>query len=277
MRRHARVIQEKHRRAKRLYIILLSVALLLFFLFLVGRSRSYWDGSQRLRLIAASENSTHVVVLDPKKGEVLVFELPTDMQLEAGYGRGEWKIGSLWKLGVQEGIGGATYVKESLIRGLGIPVEAVFEANLTDRSKLNIVKSFLLSHSETLTTFDRIRLAYAALVGRISEKEFQKTSMTYYFGEELTDISKGLVEVSYDQSVESPALKAVSSVIQNLGGKVLSVQKGEWGSENCILEGEGHYAKVLAQAFSCEMKNKQGGEIHLILGKGFYERFGDSS
>lgn len=80
-----------------------------------------WDGKSKLNLVINGDDSIIVSTLDPQKQELVKVVIPAETEVEVARDLGKWKIGSVWKLGENEGVGGKL-LAETVTRHFHLPV-----------------------------------------------------------------------------------------------------------------------------------------------------------
>ena len=126
----------------------------------------FWDGKTRLALaIHNPDDSIAVAVFDPETNSISTLLIPQDVEVEVARQLGTWKAGSVWKLGINEKVGGKL-VSETVTKALELPTEAWADTGamgLTSENSFSIWRAALVSYKTNLNFKDKVKMAMFAL------------------------------------------------------------------------------------------------------------------
>jgi hypothetical protein len=281
-------------------VIVVFVFFVLFIIFFLNRS-SLWNGKDRLTIVMPdSDGNVTLVVLDPRIGELTRINIPKNTEVSVARGMGDWKIGSVWQLGVQEKLSGRL-LADTVTKSLRMTVDAWLPANgnlLIDGSILRIGDVLATSNSN-LNVSDKIKVVIFALKttgkGRVNVKleetgyleEVRLTDGEYGYKVKKTIPTK-LVKLFYipeittehalvkvNDSSEGSNARNIADVVQVLGAKVVSIENADVNDVDCVVRGaKKATAKYIARAFSCKfLQDDLSDEVVIEFGRGFDKRF----
>lgn len=262
-----------------------------------------WDKNSRLGLTIQNESgSVTVVSFDPVLEKITTIEVPATTQMSVSRQLGEWQMGSVWKLGENESIGGRL-IAETVTKTLKFPVDAWASSKATGflgGSPLKLFTAFLSPYKTNLTLRDRFNLMLFVLkvknTGRVSI-DLEDTG--YIYRDKLADgelgyrvrstIPSKLAATFADSSLSQEGLvlritdagenafiaKEVGEIVEVLGAKVISIDSEDSQNVNCVVTGPKSLTTTkIASIFECDTKFiKEGKTVELLLGKEFYKRF----
>lgn len=161
------LIREEHQRQ---WLALFKAGVWLLLLVLIGSvlfeiwrafRQSQWDGKRTFYLVVQTGETSWLAKLDKQQEEVYVGQIPGNTLFRTAGGFGEYQAKHLYRLGEQEGVGGAELIRQSAVATFGLPVQAVirFSAEAKTLHLPAILAKSLLGFGETnLTRWDRLRL-----------------------------------------------------------------------------------------------------------------------
>ncbi len=120
MKRQAKRRRKKERRSLLKWAII-GLALFLIFMAVFFLRTKYWNSKSKLAVVIDSGQDVVISIFDPKAGNQTDLIIPGNTQVLAAYGLGTWKLGSLWKLGIDEKRGGSLITK-TISMNFGFPV-----------------------------------------------------------------------------------------------------------------------------------------------------------
>lgn len=284
-------------------IICLCLSALLAIRFL--KDREFWNGESKVTLVIQNpDRSATVSVFDPLLNEITSILIPANTELEVSGGLGVWKLGSVWQLGENEGIGGGELLSATLRRQFKFPVNAWADSKAIGLTKNNFgaVFSALGSNYRTnLKIGDKIALARFSLkVDNTKRNKIDLSDTPYLFKTKLKDgeegyligrnISRNLLSVFTntklsqeefqieirDASGNTNVAREVGELMQVLGAKVASVVKKEESNTKCIISGNSkEVVKEISILLSCEAKFVESGsfDLEIEIGKEFSKTF----
>lgn len=283
---------------KNIFILLFPVLLLLGYLIFVPGN---FDLSSRLSLaISGLNGEVSVLVFDTHSNTITKTLLPKNLYLETSHGLGNWQLGSLWRLGLDENLGGEL-LGDSITKSILLPIDAWAsqEALGFFEGPVDIVKATLLRYKTNLSFKDRVRLGIYALGVRGNEKEVIDILDTGYLKKEIlpggeegyvkgaklplnlaTAFSikeigdKSLPVFIIDKTENKSLVNNLGEIIEVLGTKVVSVQKNDSENSDCVVNGGGDSGQKIAQIFRCDYKSEvMDTRIEITIGKIFEARF----
>ncbi len=261
---------------KKIILITLAIVALGFisFFYYFLRQGQFWDSTSRMRVLLGSPNAeAQYLLIDPKRGEIAVYGLDNSEEVEAAYGLGKWKIGSLWKLGVQENKGGGEMTAKSLVRGYGLPVEGYLQYG-GPVEPFSLARSLIFAKETNMYLRDRLTLAWFVLHARVSNESALTQSTIILTAEELSAVTDGIVTITNTQNLTDRQSKAVSLLVSNLGGKVLDFSTLQDNIDQyCSVSGKSIFAQKLAHVLNCNFTKTDDPTTHLALGNEFAKNF----
>lgn len=261
---------------KKTVLISLGIIGLFFitFFYYFLRQGQFWDSTSRMRVLLGSQNlDAQYILIDPKRGEVSVYGIDNSEEVEAAYGLGKWKIGSLWKLGLQENKGGGEMLAKSLIRGYGLPVEGYLQYG-GPVEPFSLARSLIFAKETNMYLRDRLTLAWFILHTRISNESTLTQSKIILTAEELSAVTDGIVTITNTPSLTDRQSKSVSILVSNLGGKVLDFSTLQDNLDQyCSVSGKSVFAQKLAHILNCSYTKTDDPNTHLALGNAFAKNF----
>ncbi len=277
---------------------------LVFIAYLILVPAKYWDGKSRLALaIQDKSGAVKLSVFDPQTESITVITVPANTQVDVARQLGEWKIGSVWKLGENEKIGGSI-ISETVTKTLRLPTEGWADMGalgFTKDNNLAIWQSVIGAYKTNLSLKDRIGIAFFAQSVKSPQRNEIDLSQTPLLirtklsdgslGYEVRDLSVAQIsayfadarisEENIGVSIFYPRsrmqeVQKLGEIIQILGVKVTSLELLTQDLVfNCKIVSQGNLtAKKIAEVFNCktEIKNNQTG-IQLLVGEEFFRRF----
>lgn len=271
---------------KRLYLFV-------FFLILVGVSMNltkpkFWDSNGKLVMVTNGKNQKITVsVIDPQIPGRTDIEIPSLVSVSVAGELGNWKLGSVWQLGVNEKLGGGLLIR-TVAKNFGFPAVAWWDEatgqtnlNLGDRIRLWLFQVRLGKNS--LNTIDLARTSFLRKTKlpdgeegyRISGEVPSNVTAVFPEGAVLRLGYKAKI-VNYSGSVALG--ESIGRVIETMGIKVASIQKEGLKDFDCAVSGTN--AKVVEKlnlVFDCKDQAsepaQEGFNIVLEAGRGFVRRF----
>ncbi|MFZ5932832.1 MAG: hypothetical protein ACOYT7_02025 [Patescibacteria group bacterium] len=275
----------------------------LFAVFLLLFLPTRFGGNLKLSMVVARETGELVVSTFDREGESITnILIPGSTQLDVARQLGSWKARSIYRLGVNEGLGGSL-LAETMVKNFSFPVVAWGAnefAGFASGDLASIVKS-LVSNKTNLKIGDKLRLGIFAL--RIKNPKRMNIDLSqgpYLKRVRLTDGEMGYTvtgvgfeklfavfsepEISakslrveiIDASANPKVAAAVGRTIEVLGAKVASVKKEAAQEVDCTLSGKDEILlKRLSQIYSCEEKKSplSNFDLEIRLGKEFARRY----
>jgi hypothetical protein len=308
--KRSRFIRRKNKKKaphmnKKLKVIGLSV--LAIFIFWLGLSLTtrYFGSNTRLSLVIAKDNGEIVVsVFDPMAFKVTNFIIPKNTEVQVARQLGTWKIGSVRKLGENEGLGGKL-LRETVVRFFKLPVLAWADSpaqGFASGEFLPLLRAALLPYKTSLGTGDKLKLGlFSFRVKNLKRQNISFSESSFLRKTKLTDGKEGYVlvgrlpnwvkayfahpsfsrkeiRVAIVDGTEEPGLaEIVGEVIEVMGAKVVSVEKRVLRSFDCqVLGKDAELTKEIARVFTCQIvKESPAGnfDLEIRLGQIFVKHF----
>ncbi len=268
--------QGKHIRFKWLFIVL---AFLLFLLLLFLLRTKYWNSNGKFSVVGSLNGDVVIYLYDTKSDSQTRLIIPGNTQVLASYGLGTWKLDSLWKLGLDEKIGGGLVVR-SLAKNFGFPVY-IWEEKLTMGDKLRI-KLFSLLNKGNEEIIDLRKTGFLKQTvfidgekGYVVNKDAPEDVLSFFseqeeFGSELkakiTDLT-GMYGIS----------EKVGRVIETMGIKVAAISKNSNTPGDCKVSGNNkkliHKVALILDCSEVVLKDTETFDIELDLYNKFAQEF----
>jgi len=268
----------------KLVIRLLALLFISFFL-IAGYLiffRKTWNGTTKLAIAFDSlDGGVRVVVIDPEIVRLTNYYIPKNTSVEVARNLGVWNLGSVWKLGEHEGLGGGRLLTETLTKSLGIPT-----FTYSDASGYKIIQgefgglfNTLRDESSNLYLSDKISiLLFGLKVKNADRVEIDLTSSGFLRKVELPDGTLGFeaTEVPFEDFLgvfsdpliasENPRIAIIDRTgsgrgivilrpaIEVLGGKIVSISKDGVSEGGCTVFSKSKEARRLFSAlFDCSL------------------------
>lgn len=313
--RKLRLNKKKPKKSFLKFLIFLVPVVFIFFtvFFLIFRGGDLWNGKSRLSLaIPQKDGSVLVTVLDPVSANIINVHIPENVEVEAAHSLGTWKLGSIGKLGENEGLGGAL-LSLTITKAFKFPTEAWAEApseGLTEASPVKIFSGVFSFYKTNLSLIDRIKIALFTLrVSGSGRQIIELTDTSYLHKQILTGGESGyvirgtmptsLLSVFADSQVSKENARVVildksgsgintgqfGEIIEVLGSKVISILKKPVDPGQDCTVSAGDNSKIatirkISQVFGCKISNilpegerDTGDVIVIVVGVKFATRF----
>lgn len=265
--------------------------IILLFLICLGiypvRSK-FWDSKGKLVLVTnGRDQNITVSVIDPRVPTRTDIEIPKNVLVSVAGELGNWKLGSVWQLGVNEKKEGDLLVR-TLVKNFGFPVvawrdETSGETNLNwgDRIRLWLFRFKIDKNSQniidlTKTSFlKKTKLVDGEDGWRISGEAPSSVTAVFPQAEVLRAGYRAKI-INYSGNVTLG--ENAGRVVETLGIKIASIQKEEPEDFGCAVWGvDEKLIEKLKLLFGCEDKPTETGEgdyeVKLELGRDFARRF----
>lgn len=266
-----------------------------------------WDGKSRVSV--AIENGTDGVVLavlDPVSEQIISYSIPAATEVEAARQLGVWQIGSLWKLGQDEKVGG-NLLSNTITKSLHLPTEAYASKSALGIIQGGVFESIISairvsSSSTNLTLGDRIRMAiFSSRLGSKNKIDIDMVDTGYLMEKRLptgedgfvvrnttpsslvkvfadSDVSKEQARIRLTEETMGGSLsRPITDVIETLGGKILSLERHDVSATDCEIWGTADKTiEKIAGVFSCKVVHKEltaSFNVEMVVGADFEKRF----
>jgi hypothetical protein len=229
------------------------------------------------------------------------YLIPGETEFEVSRGLGKWKLKSIWNLGQQEKIGAGKLLTETLTKHAAIPVFAFSDKDgygLISGGIKSSLLSIFSSYETNISMGDRIAIAlFSFWVNNTKRVEINLSETSFLNSKVLIDGTNGyvvprnapesLLAVFADREITDKYPKfaifdntgafgfseSLSGILEVLGGKVLSVTRGQkWGGVCEVRSKSSDISKRLSLLFGCgESKTiKEGNfDTEITIGENF--------
>jgi len=263
--------------------LVLASCLFLGYRFYRLQKATVWHGQRQLNLVIQA-SPVGVVSFQPKNKRLVALLIPDEVYLEAAYGYGTYRAGSIYALGELDQQGGQL-LAASIQEYLGLPVDGWLAAALDWEKEIESLKKTLWDSRETnLCRWDTIRLWWFLKTLRpdqlvsislaqttaaqpleladgekaleIDPQKVDQVISQYFQDEQL--VSEGLA-LAVVNATGQPGLAARGArLIGNAGGRV--VDTDDWPNQQvgCEIRGSqevlaGYTAQRLQRIFDCRL------------------------
>lgn len=302
-----RALIEKKKRSGKVtglfYKVILPILLILGIFTFYKLSTKYWNGTDKFILANRLENGDAAVnVLDPKLDEFTSLIIPGDTQVDVARNYGEFRIKSVWQLGVNEKLGGSL-LAQTVTQNFLFPVTLWSDsdaASLFDGNTLGILRFMFFPKSTNIGFGDRVSAGIFAMQTQSSSKNLLDIGKSQFLlKQKLNDglpgyilngvMSPRLTAYFSDNSLANINLRvaigdgtgvsgvaeAVGQIIEVMGGKIVSIDKKDGNNTDCLVFGsDGEAVKKIAGLFNCKVTKDTGNfDTEIDLGSAFAKRF----
>lgn len=303
--------KRKYRKeARKITFKKLKKFLVVFFLVLVPvayivLTTRHWDGKTRFSMVINSKDgAVSVVTFNPDSDEITSILIPANTQINLSRQLGVWKIGSVWQLGINEGMGGAL-LAESVTRHFKFPVYLWADSHalaFVENNPVAMLGAVLRPYDANFGLGDRFNVALFAMRVKNTKRVAINLGETAYLKKtKLIDGEEGYVrtgsipqnlavifsdsEISRknfkiliaDASGKTGLAEEVGELIEVIGGKVASVAKQDIGDFDCeILINKETKAEIFSKFLNCDISKKSSDgtfDIELKIGSQFADRY----
>lgn len=288
-----------------LKIIIISILVFLFLWSILNISKA--SKERKILLAIAGGESFRIASFDFDSKEIMVIEIPSNVEVEVAHSFGNWELSSVWSLGENEKIGGGRLLAETLRNNFFAPVflwSSERGNSLLDGNYLDFISFPFLERKSNLSFFQKIRLSLFSMRFKgsnltrinLSQTSFLQPArlktgkdgylikgvlpedLLWVYADPLFLKSKVLVSV-VNESGGSLLVSKVGKIIESMGGKILSVENQNMTDSDCEVYSSNYVlAQKVALVFSCKFQEQndykaEDGEIILKIGKKFKDRF----
>lgn len=248
-------------------IILLLVTATVFFL-----RTKYWNPRGKLAVVKDYGQDVVISLYDSTSGSETDVVIPGNTQVLAAYGLGTWKLGSLWKLGSDEKVGGSL-ITRSISMNFGLPVFTWWDnLSLGDMLRISIFNFFNRGSKDTIFLSETGSLKKTVFLdgenGYLVNKDVpEEVSSLFSDQEEFGDLLKAKIT---DSSGSNLLAGKVGRIIETMGIKVASISKSSGFEGNCkILGKKKELVRKVALILGCgeaETKEVASFDLEIYLG-----------
>lgn len=278
----------------------------LFFLVIFLFLSLIFPKDKRILFLVMSEDSAHIVNFNFLQNELFIIDIPKNTQVNVSYNLGQWELGSVWKLGEQEGIGGGTLVASTIRKNFFVPVYLwIFSKDkiFVERGPLHKLLYFVFPRDSNIGLLLRLRLALVSAFGRMS---FERVSLSdtsvledtvlktgqvgflirsglpsdilHYFREPLFEDKEVFVSI-VNESGNLVVVDEMGKVIDTIGARLISVENRDVSDFDCLVYSQDEkIASIFFLTFGCRKEKKipfnlEDKEVTIKIGKKFVSRW----
>lgn len=256
----------------------------LFFLVIFLFLSLIFPKDKRILFLVMSEDSAHIVNFNFLQNELFIIDIPKNTQVNVSYNLGQWELGSVWKLGEQEGIGGGTLVASTIRKNFFVPVYLwIFSKDkiFVERGPLHKLLYFVFPRDSNIGLLLRLRLALVSAFGRMS---FERVSLSdtsvledtvlktgqvgflirsglpsdilHYFREPLFEDKEVFVSI-VNESGNLVVVDEMGKVIDTIGARLISVENRDVSDFDCLVYSQDEkIASIFFLTFGCRKEKK---------------------
>ncbi len=269
--------------------------------FIVKLNTHVWDGVNKVAFAYPSADNVEIVVMDPRLTELTTFVIPGETEVDVARNFGALRIKNVWQLGINENLGG-NLLSETVTQNFLFPITLWTgkDPGLLDGSLKNRL-SFVFFPGRTNIHFgDRLRImTFASKVSELGKSKIDLKESKFLSCGKLKDgqlgcwidgpISQRLTVYFSDNEIENKLLRVnisdetgtvgisekLGEIIQVIGGKVVSINRGSSHDTDCVIQGKDlNMIKKISELFSCRIERKDSPfDLDIRIGKKFAERF----
>lgn len=301
---HPRLRGKGKDRKKILAKIVVFAFVVLFFGFLFLKVKDVWMGKAKIFLAIRSEDEgANVAIFDQDLGEIVSIYIPPTTQVEVAQDLGVWRLESVWKIGIREGLGGGLLAK-TITKQFKFPVYFWADSpaqGLIKASPIKLLRAVFFKYGTNLSFIQRLGLAVFSLnVKNFKRVEIDLAQTSYLSRTRLVDGQEGYVVserppqnimvlfadprlsekviniMIIDKTGKSGVAEEVGKILEVLGGKVASFSKEKEEDFNCYVKGDRYIVTSIAPLFSCKVVQGQTSGIfdfEISLGSEFAKNF----
>jgi len=254
--------------------VVVFVLLLLFFL----RSKC-WNAEGKFAVVKDNGQDVTVSLYDSNSKIQTDIIIPGNTQVLAAYGLGTWKLGSLWKLGMNEKMGGSL-ITRTISKNFSFPVFIWWDRlSLGDRLRLKLFTLLNREKKETIllkeTGFLRKTVFLDGEEGYLVNKDAPENILSLFSDqEEFGNLLKAKI-------IDSTGIYGISDkvgkIIETMGIKVASISKGPDMNIDCRVLGKNKkLVKKAVLIFGCQesrVEDSSAFDLEINLGNNFNQEF----
>lgn len=292
-------ITKKPQLPKKVKLFLVGIVALLFLVicFIILISSKAID-LPKYSVVYSSEGAITVVVYDFDKQEVTKISVPADTYISSAYGFGDWRMGSLLKLGKQEGYDGEL-LRLSLVKSLHFPVDAWVEGELPSSNIFQL--SRVIGQNSSLNLRQRMQLALFVFrtpaqnwfnidlshTSFISEEKLPDGDNGFLVSRQIPPQLGTIFTIPTDDKIvrigiydrtdkKGTTIRDLTEGIHILGGDWAIIEQSAEDTE-CVVKGNNPLiVNRISTVFVCEVNTSpvEGNfDVEMIVGNKFKERF----
>lgn len=284
----------------KIYLILAIVVVVLVLIF----NKGLWNSRSKLSIVIQDDNQILVSTLDPVNNTITNIIIPGSTEVSSARGLGTWRVGSLWELGVNEGLEGKL-LTETITRYFKMPSYAWAEKpakGFSSNSLFRIAAAAITPYKTNLSISDRIKIALFS--ARVKNPQIDIIDLSATSSLEQVDLIDGgsgyvvvralparLLLIFSDESItlNKSRVKIIGAtkkdsisddlgeVLQVLGAKVTSIVREESRNLDCIVGGKRakEVEKIISILGCVEKKNftSDNFDLEILFGEEFIKRY----
>lgn len=292
-------INPKRKVIKTLLFPVLTV--ILFILAIYIFKPRFYDPKGKLN-ISVNEvgGNVSILIFDVPNSVITRIVIPGETMVETAGNLGNLMLKNIWKLGVNEGLGGA-FLSRTVTKYFKFPNYIWSESQglgFSSSNPIQCIKSAVLPYKTNLSTGDKLFLGIFCLkVKNVDRNEINLSETSFIRKQKLTDgndgyvltgvsspklysnfnneiFSKGDVKVSIkDGTEDSDSAKTVGEIVEIMGGKTAAIIKGETGVILCQVRSKNiKIAEEISLLFGCSILKEEfqsNFNAEVLLGKEF--------
>ncbi len=239
----------------------------------------YWNSNGKLAVVESYGLEVLISLFDSKASNYVEIIIPGNTQVLTAYGLGTWKLGSLWKLGTDEKIGGSL-ITRTVAKNFGFPVFIWQDAlSIGDKLRIGIFKFTNRNNKETIFLKETACLKKTVFLdgeeGYLVNNDVpEKISSLFSDQKEFGNVLNAKI---IDYSGSYNISNSVGTIIETMGIKVASISKNSGFGSDCKVLGKNRgLVKKVALLLGCsqtEVKESGVFDLEISLGKKFVQQF----
>lgn len=294
--------QNKKNNLLPIFLIIIFFGSLLFYILATS---TFWDGKSKLSLVINTEVEGVIVsTYNPKTSEIINIHIPGDTEVELSRNLGKTRIKNAWAVGLNQGEEGVILL-ETVRRNFKFPVFAWADRQASGFSQTNLralISAVFTPYKTNLKLGDRVALGVFAIgiknakredidlrdttylqeailvdgrVGYTLTGKFPQSLLVVLGDEEISseEVTVSIVDATGDFEVSS----YLTSIIEVMGAKVVSIEKNPARAFDCEIEGtKKEIVEKIAKVFSCKVSSSEvNGNFDVVIkvGEDFASRF----
>ncbi|MBN1168832.1 hypothetical protein JXA63_02980 [Candidatus Woesebacteria bacterium] len=279
-------------------LLITTISLIGFF-----SSDGEWDTDKKISFVVNSDPEIVVTSIDPGSKEIYSVMIPAETQVEVARNLGQWKLGSVWDLGFNEGLEGLL-LAETVTRHFYLPTYLYIESQDTSFLEGNLLSAVRILLSPTASNIGRKDLLkiirFTSSVKNPNRKAVDLKNTNYLTQKQLKGGGMGYIKTKdLDQRIIAPFSndyisgtisivkiinnsknRLVSSdlgkVIEATGAKVAQVVNNEESQGNCMVSSKDvEIGEYYSKLFSCdyERSSNDNFDVVITLNQDFVDRY----
>lgn len=241
------------------------------------------------------EGSAFIYVYGISEDVITTFQIPSETMMEMALQRGEWRMGSIWKVIQSEGLDGGV-LSNSIVKSLNVPLDGWSEvepskiATFTAASSLTMaqkIKLFFFARGVQKKNQEFINFADTSYLyeSRLADGEYgfsRQNEMSgklrhYFISPEIVSISEK-VQVVNSTGKSRYSINSFLETLETLGSHVVSIKEEEAKiALDCIVESQktSVTVKKIKDVFKCDYVSRRvdNFDIRISVGEKFLKRF----